>query len=290
MRRVSFSYVLPFFFMFACAGLASAQGLPDQPWVRFSPQSILSQGGVLWGNLKTAGQLKALGREVPVAPTGDFVVGVGRDYEGDLTLEFHPERGEPMTLRLPVKQREYEIQRINGIAKKYMSPGEAALKRIREEAALVRQTREKQLGLMGFKEPFAWPVIGKITGVYGSQRVFNGEPRRPHYGVDIAAPAGTPVKAPASGQITMVHDDMYYSGGTVILDHGYGLSSTFLHLQDIQVKEGDLLKAGDVIGAVGSSGRSTGAHLDWRINWFDQRVDPVSVAGPMPKPKLVKSH
>lgn len=260
-----------------------AQGLPHQPWVQFGPQQAVSQGGLLRGRLTAPGQLKALGREIPVTPTGDFVLGLGRDYEGELELVFHPRHGNPQSLRLPVRQREYNIQRINGIAKKYMSPGDAALKRIRQEAALVRRTREKTLTLMGFQESFQWPLIGRITGVYGSQRIFNGEPRRPHYGIDIAAPSGTPVTAPASGEITMVHDDMYYSGGTVILDHGYGLSSTFLHLNDISVKEGDMLKAGDVIGTVGSSGRSTGAHLDWRINWFNQRIDPVSVAGPMPK-------
>lgn len=259
-----------------------AQGGAAQSWVQFESAGFVSQGGLLKGRLTVPGQLKALGRDVPITPAGDFVLGLGRDYKSELELVFYPANGKPQTLRLPVQQREYNIQRINGIAKKYMSPGEAALKRIREEAALVRQTREKTLTLMGFKEDFQWPLIGRITGVYGSQRVFNGEPRRPHYGIDIAAPAGTPVVAPATGEITMVHEDMYYSGGTVILDHGYGLSSTFLHLKDISVVVGDRLRAGDVIGTVGSSGRSTGAHLDWRINWFNQRIDPVSVAGPMP--------
>jgi hypothetical protein len=253
-------------------------------WVQFPAGKVISQGGLLRGKLTGAGQLKALGRQVPVSPSGDFVLGVGRDYEGELELAFHSTQGQVQVLRLPVQARDYKIQRINGIAKKYMAPSEAALQRIRQEAALVRRTREKTLLLSGFQETFQWPVIGRITGVYGSQRIFNGEPRRPHYGIDIAAPAGTVVKAPASGEITMVHEDMYYSGGTVILDHGYGLSSTFLHLAEISVKEGDLLATGDSIGTVGSSGRSTGAHLDWRINWFDQRVDPALVAGPMPTP------
>jgi murein DD-endopeptidase MepM/ murein hydrolase activator NlpD len=269
-----------------------ADGQSAAPWITLLSDTV-TQGGLIRGKLNQPGRLIALGREVPVAPSGDFVLGLGRDYEGELALDFQPADGGAQQLKLPVARRDYNIQRINGIAKKYMSPGEAALKRIRQEVALVRKTRQKTLRLEGFLEPFEWPLIGRITGVYGSQRVFNGEPRRPHYGIDIAAPAGSLVKAPASGQVTMVHDDMYYSGGTVILDHGYGLSSTFLHLKEIHVAEGAVLKQGDVIGTVGSSGRSTGAHLDWRINWYDQRIDPAAVAGPMPKSadqKKASSH
>ena len=124
---------------------------------------------------------------------------------------------------------------------------------------------------------------GRISGVYGSQRVLNGEPRRPHFGLDIAAPTGSPVKAPADGVITLAHPDMYYSGGTVILDHGQGLSSSFLHLSRILVAEGDEVSQGQVIAEVGATGRVTGAHLDWRMNWYDQRIDPQLLVGPMPE-------
>jgi murein DD-endopeptidase MepM/ murein hydrolase activator NlpD len=131
---------------------------------------------------------------------------------------------------------------------------------------------------------FVWPAQGPISGVYGSQRFYNGEPRNPHYGVDVAVPKGTPVHAPAAGVVTLAEPDLYFSGGTVILDHGYRLSSTFLHMSEVSVQVGDELQAGDLIGAVGSTGRATGPHLDWRMNWRQQRIDPQLLAPPMPKP------
>jgi murein DD-endopeptidase MepM/ murein hydrolase activator NlpD len=129
---------------------------------------------------------------------------------------------------------------------------------------------------------FRWPVRGRISGVYGSQRFYNGTPGSPHYGVDIAVPTGTPVHAPAAGRVTLAEPDLFYSGGTVILDHGYGLSSSFLHMSEVSVAVGDTLDAGDLIGAVGATGRATGAHLDWRMSWRDRRVDPQRLVPPMP--------
>ena len=131
---------------------------------------------------------------------------------------------------------------------------------------------------------FVWPAQGPISGVYGSQRFYNGEPRNPHYGVDVAVPRGTPVHAPAAGVVTLAEPDLYFSGGTVILDHGYQLSSTFLHMSEVSVRVGDELQAGDLIGAVGSTGRATGPHLDWRMNWRQERIDPQLLAPPMPNP------
>ena len=127
-----------------------------------------------------------------------------------------------------------------------------------------------------------WPVEGIITGVYGSRRILNGEPRAPHYGIDIAAKTGTPVKAPADGIIRMV-ENLYFTGWTIILDHGHGLSSTFLHLDTTEARLGQKVAAGQVIATVGSSGRSTGPHLDWRINLFERRLDPMLIAGAPPK-------
>ena len=131
---------------------------------------------------------------------------------------------------------------------------------------------------------FVWPAEGPISGVYGSQRFYNGEPRRPHFGVDVAVPTGTIVRAPAAGVVTLAEPDLYFSGGTVILDHGYRLSSSFLHMSEVAVQVGDELQPGDIIGAVGSTGRATGPHLDWRMNWREQRIDPQLLAPPMPKP------
>ena len=164
-----------------------------------------------------------------------------------------------------------------------MAPSEEALNRIRDDNRQVGQARKKNLATEFYRETFVWPVKGAITGVYGSQRIFNGEPRRPHFGIDIAAAKGTPVKAPASGEVTLAHPDMYYSGATMVLDHGHGISSTFLHMDSFAVEEGQQVEQGQVLGYVGSTGRSTGAHLDWRVNWFNQRLDPASIAGPMPE-------
>ena len=155
-----------------------------------------------------------------------------------------------------------------------MAPSPKNLLRIADEATQVRQARQKDSDLRHFAERFIWPVRGRISGVYGSQRIFNGEPRRPHFGLDIAAPTGTPVKAPAGGVVSLGHAGMFFSGKTLIIDHGHGLSSSFLHLDTILVKVGQTVRQGEPIATVGATGRVTGAHLDWRINWFAARLDP----------------
>jgi murein DD-endopeptidase MepM/ murein hydrolase activator NlpD len=177
---------------------------------------------------------------------------------------------------------------VEGVPAKTVHPPKEQLERIRQEAALVRAARADRLDrpdlLNAVFAGFIWPIEGPISGVYGSQRYYNGEPGRPHYGVDVAAPEGSVVHAPAAAVVTLAEADLFYSGGTIVLDHGYLLSSSFLHLSKVLVKVGDELKAGDIIGEVGSTGRATGPHLDWRMNWRDQRIDPQLLAPPMPKP------
>jgi murein DD-endopeptidase MepM/ murein hydrolase activator NlpD len=182
--------------------------------------------------------------------------------------------GEKEVLVLPIALREYDIERVDGLPPKTVTPDPEALERIREEGAMVSSARARRDGRTDYAEGFAWPASGRISGVYGSQRVLNGEPRRPHYGLDIAAPTGSPIYAPADGIITMAHPDMYFSGGTLILDHGQGLSSSFLHLSKILVETGTTVKKGDLIAEIGSTGRASGPHLDWRMNWLNRRVDP----------------
>jgi len=161
-----------------------------------------------------------------------------------------------------------------------VTPPPAVMERIRREAGLAARAREQDSDRPFFVSGFQWPVKGRISGVYGSQRILNGEPRQPHYGVDIAVPAGTPVKAPADGVVTLAHPGMYFSGKTLIIDHGHGLSSSLLHLQDIHVQVGQQVRQGQVIASVGATGRVSGAHLDWRMNWFTARVDPALLAPP----------
>ncbi len=189
---------------------------------------------------------------------------------------------------LQVARREYNIQRVEGVPQATVTPPPEQLERIRREAALVADARAPSIERPELIEKvlagFVWPAQGPISGVYGSQRFYNGEPRNPHYGVDVAVPKGTPVHAPAAGVVTLAEPDLYFSGGTVILDHGYRLSSTFLHMSEVSVQVGDELQAGDLIGAVGSTGRATGPHLDWRMNWRQERIDPQLLAPPMPNP------
>ena len=232
------------------------------------------QGGLIFGKTSPGAQVQLDETGVMVSPNGEFVIGFGRDETGERTLRVLEPTGEKETLTLSIALREYNIERVDGLPPKTVTPAPEALERIRKEAAMVSAARAMRDQRTDYEEGFAWPASGRISGVYGSQRVLNGEPRRPHFGLDIAAPTGSPVYAPADGIISMSHPDMYFSGGTLILDHGQGLSSSFLHLSKILVEAGTTVKKGDLIAEIGSTGRASGPHLDWRMNWLNRRVDP----------------
>nr|VFK19798.1 MAG: Murein DD-endopeptidase MepM and murein hydrolase activator NlpD, contain LysM domain [Candidatus Kentron sp. LPFa] len=234
----------------------------------------LVQGGLVQGHANPQARVIFKGRNVRVSPEGLFLLGFGRDESRavDFIVTFPDSHRETKTLA--IKKRQYEIQRIDGLPQSKVTPSPQDLARIRAETARIKTARTRDDARVDFSEGFIWPVAGRISGVYGSQRILNGKPRRPHFGIDIAAPKGTPVRAPASGIATLTHPDMFYSGGTLILDHGHGLSSSFLHLERILVEEGDRVRQGDIIAEVGATGRVTGAHLDWRINLFGTRLDP----------------
>ncbi len=242
------------------------------------------QGGLLRGRVPSGSAVEFEGEPVRVSGDGWFLVGFGRDAppEADLVVAFPDGRRERQVLQ--VKRREYRIQRIDGLPPGKVTPrSEEDLARIRAEVRMAGQARSIDDPRTDFLSGFRWPATGRISGVYGSQRILNGEPRRPHYGIDIAAPAGTRVVTPADGVVTLVHPDMFFSGGTLIVDHGHGLSSAFLHLSRILVEKGERVVQGQPIAEVGSTGRSTGPHLDWRINLFDRRLDPALLVGPMPE-------
>jgi murein DD-endopeptidase MepM/ murein hydrolase activator NlpD len=171
----------------------------------------------------------------------------------------------------------YNIQRIDGLPENKVTPPESVYKRIKEENNKIGEARAINSDLSFFKDNFIMPVDGIISGVYGSQRILNGKPRWPHYGIDIAAKKGTPIKSSGRGIVTLAEKDLYYTGGTIIMDHGHGISTIYSHLEDVLVVVGDQINQGDIIGTVGSTGRSTGPHLDFRINWFQTRLDPMSV-------------
>lgn len=262
--------------------LLATLALPLAAAPRLELDGRLAQGSVVFGRTDPGASVYFADREVRVSPQGVFVIGFGRDAGATARLVVEGPGGERIERRLEIEPRDYDIQRIDGVPPETVSPPEEAMERIREEVELVREARTRDDPRTDFLDDFIWPVTGRITGVYGSQRVYNGEPRRPHYGIDIAASAGTPVRAPAGGIVTVAHEDMYFSGGTLLLDHGHGLSSAFLHLRSLAVDVGDRVERGDTIGTVGSGGRSTGAHLDWRINWFQRRLDPRQLVEAMP--------
>jgi murein DD-endopeptidase MepM/ murein hydrolase activator NlpD len=240
------------------------------------------QGGLILGKANPSSKIEFLGKKARVNNQGDFVVGLGRDAKSNVQLIETTANGEVINHTFSVEQRTYNEQKVNGVPKKTVNVPESALPRIRKEVRAAKKARKVNSELQSFLQKFIWPAKGIISGVYGSRRVYNGVPKRPHFGVDVAAPQGTAVVAPASGVITLVHKNMYFSGGTVIMDHGHGISSTFIHLHKAHVNVGDYVDQGQLIAEIGTTGRSTGPHLDWRMNWFNQRLDPQLLMDDLP--------
>lgn len=250
-------------------------------WADIRLTGELTTGALIRGQVPPGSQVWLNERPLSVSGAGDFVFGFGRDAEADQKLRVRYPDGREETRPLRLARRDYPVQRINGVAQKYVEPDPKQVERIKSENQLVREARERHLDRRDFLQSFIWPAKGPISGVFGSQRIFNGQPRAPHYGVDVAAPAGAPVVAPAAGVVTLAHPDMFLSGGTLILDHGHGVSSTFIHLSEILVKPGQEVRQGELIARVGATGRATGPHLHWAMNWFDVRLDPALVVPPM---------
>lgn len=244
---------------------------------------VFVQGGYALGRVAPGTGLRYAGRDVRIAADGRFIIGFHRDEGPEVTLTLRHADGREDTRRIAIRQRNYAIQRIDGLAPDRVTPPDDTLARIRAEAALVKRARATDSPDTSFAGPFIWPVTGRISGVFGAQRILNGVPRQPHFGIDIAAPKGTAVLAPADGRVILAHPDMYFSGATLMLDHGHGLASTFLHLDGIDVAPDQFVRRGQHIATVGSSGRSTGPHLDWRVNWFDKRLDAALLVPPMPE-------
>ena len=253
-------------YLIACNLFAGEQDVPE-----LSGNFI--QGGLVFGQVAPGTRVKINDHLVRVSEKGEFIIGFGRDYPTNAILTVLKLDGSEHQHALQIAQREYKIQYINGLPKAQVNPDEKTLLRIKQERESISKARSLDEDRMDFKQGFIWPTNGPITGVFGSQRILNGEPRQPHYGIDVAAPIGTPVVAPAAGVVSY-SENMYFSGGTLVLDHGHRLSSSFLHLEKILVRVGDQVKQGEKIALVGATGRVTGAHLDWRMNWHEQRIDP----------------
>lgn len=235
------------------------------------------QGALVIGRTTPGATVEHAGRSVRVSPDGRFVFGIGRDASGDAVVKVRVPGDAMREIRIAIDPRDWPIERIDGVPPKTVDPPPAIAARIAREQAAVSAARDRDDAREDFAQPFIWPVRGRISGRFGNQRVYNGTPKSPHSGMDIAAANGTPVKAPAAGIVTFAAPDLYLTGGTVLIDHGAGVSSNFLHLSRIDVKVGDRVAQGQVLGAVGATGRATGPHLHWGMNWFDVRVDPLLV-------------
>ncbi len=241
------------------------------------------QGGWLKGEVSRKDKLEFLGMSVKISKQDKFIIGLPYQAKAEEVLKRTNSKGVVQYYKIKVKQRVYKTQYINGLDPKKVTPPESDWEQIIQEIALIKQAQAKVSELTAYDTRFIWPVIGRISGVYGSKRVLNGQERNPHYGVDIAAKKGTLVMAPAAGRVVLTHPNMYYSGGTLIIDHGHGIFSTFLHLQSIQVVPGNEVVQGQKIATVGNTGRAKGAHLDWRVNWGEHRLDGELFMSPMPK-------
>ncbi len=262
-------------------GAGCAGGGVLQPALFLPGEAV--QGALLRGQAPPGSRVLYAGRELRVSADGWFVFGLGRDADVETALELQLPGAEPRRYRLEVAPRSWRTQHVEGVPPRTVSPPAEALPRIAREREAIVRARARDSGMSFFREAFTWPVEGPISGVFGSQRTYNGVPRRPHYGVDIAVPTGTPVRAPAPGTVRLAQPDMFFSGGTVILDHGHGVHSSYLHLHALHVTEGERVERGALIAEVGATGRATGAHLHWQINWFQLPVDPELLLAPQSK-------
>jgi len=231
------------------------------------------QGSFILGKTESGSEVFIDKQKVKVTSDGYFAFGLGRDRKNDVVITINEKK-----IVKKVFKREYKIQRIDGLEEKKVTPPEEVYERIKRENKWIGEVRAINSDLTFFKNKFAIPVENAIiTGVYGSQRILNGKPKWPHYGLDFAADEGTKIKAMLDGTVTLAEPDLFYTGGTLIFDHGHGISTLYMHMEKILVNKGQKIKQGDIIGTVGSTGRATGAHLDVRLNWFQIRLDPATV-------------
>lgn len=256
-----------------CLSLGTVFAQANDDGLPLDIKGSLTQGALLLAKSEPGVSVTLNGESIDVTDNGYFVFGFARKaaLEQRLTVT----KGQQEVVRtLTLTPREYKIDRVNGVPQKTVTPDPKQVKRAKKEAGKVWLARQKETQKTDFLTPVIKPAEGRISGVYGSQRVFNGEPRNPHYGEDIAGPKGAPVSAPWAGEVVLAEPDLFYSGGTIIIEHGYKVTTTYLHLSQLNVAVGDKVKQGERIGAIGATGRATGPHLDWRVNWGNERLDP----------------
>jgi len=241
----------------------------------------LVPGGLVVGRAAPGAIVTVDGRAVRVSEDGRFLIGFGRDAKATTVRATSPD-GAIVNRTLRLRPRTYDVQRIDGLPPRQVTPDVETLQRIETEKRLIADARARDRAAIDFAGGFAWPAVGRVSGVFGSQRILNGEPRAPHLGVDVSAPEGTPVAAAANGVVALTHDDMFFTGKTVILDHGHGLTSSYVHLSIVAVTPGERVARGQMIGRIGATGRVTGPHLHWGMHLLGVGLDPALLVGPMP--------
>ena len=289
MKHESMKRTLTVLLILACNACATTHSIAPQPPAVSNPSGTadkanhlalvqiptnIPQGSLLFGLAPPGSTLDYGGRAVRIANNGRFVVGVAREQTGSVALKLTTPDGGVRVLDIAIVPRTFPLERVNGVPEETVNPSPEIAARIEREQAEVNAARMRDDDRSDFDTTYVWPVKGRISGVFGSQRIYNGTPASPHSGVDIAAVKGTPIHAPAGGIVTFANPDLYLTGGTVVIDHGNGVSSNFLHMSRIDVKVGDRVEQGQVFGLVGATGRATGPHMHWGMNWFNVRVDP----------------
>ena len=266
---------------FVLAGAAFAAAGPTVVRAQGPGVSVASdapQGGLIIGDVGAGAEVSVDGKPVRVQD-GRFCFGFGRDAAKPAEVRIRYDGGREITHMVAPQKRNFVIQRIDGLPEQYVSPPPEILERIKRDAYAVGEARAVDTDHMWFADKFIWPADGPISSIYGSQRILNGQPREPHYGVDVAAPEGSPIVAPVGGIVSLA-EELYLSGNTMLLDHGHGVSTSYLHMSRMDVKVGDRVDQGQRIGLVGKTGRVTGPHLCWRLNWFQTRLDVALLSPP----------
>ena len=236
-----------------------------------------NQGSFIIGKTSPGSRIIIDEKRVKVTNQGFFAFGISKDRKNDIKITLFNENKKEVIIK-KVFKRKYLIQRIDGLPSKMVTPPKEVLNRIKNDNKKIVKARAVNSNLEFFTQNFVKPIDNSIiTGVYGSQRILNGKPRSPHYGVDFAGKEGTPIIAMADGIVTLAEKDLYFTGGTLIFDHGHGISTLYMHLKELKVKKGQKVKQGDIIGTLGKTGRATGPHLDIRLNWFDIKLDPMTI-------------
>jgi murein DD-endopeptidase MepM/ murein hydrolase activator NlpD len=270
-------------FLVASATLVALPGCVLAAPSRLTLAGSAPEGGMVIGKTEAGAKLTLDGAPLNVGSSGDFAFGMTYDRSKPAVVAAAYADGSAETRNVMPIMRQYEIQRINGLPEKMVTLPPEVLERRKHEIETIAEARKHVTDTSGFTQPFDWPIAGIVSEPYGGQRILNGEPRAPHLAVDIAAPAGTQIHAPAPGIVSLAGPDYYLEGGLTIVDHGQGISTCYLHQSKQLVKVGDKVARGDVIGLVGMTGRATGPHLHWGLNWFQVALDP-SLSTRMPVP------